>query len=30
MSSNAGENNYNDNVKGISTDRFSLEYFISR
>ena len=29
MSSNAGENNYNDGVKGISTDRFSLEYFIT-
>ena len=29
MSSNAGENNYNDSVKGISTDRFSLEYFIT-
>ena len=29
MSSNTGENNYNDGVKGISTDRFSLEYFIT-
>ncbi len=29
MSSNAGENNYNDGVKGISTDRFSFEYFIA-
>ena len=29
MSSNAGENNYNDGVKGIITDRFSFEYFIT-
>ncbi len=29
MSSNAGENNYTDSMKGISTDRFSLEYFIT-
>ena len=29
MSSNAGENNYTDSMKGISTDRFSLEYFIA-
>ena len=29
MSSNAGENNYTDSMKGISTDRFSFEYFIT-
>ena len=29
MSSNADENNYTDGMKGISTDRFSLEYFIT-
>ena len=29
MSSKAGENNYTDSMKGISTDRFSLEYFIT-
>ena len=29
MSSNAGENNYTDSMKGIITDRFSFEYFIT-